>query len=300
MSEQAALGIDIGGTNVRFALLDSKMNLKHPVLIRAASLGTGDLVDNLLDVVDEYAAEHNVNLVGTGVGIPGIVRQDGTVLSCPNIGGLEGVRLGDLITARLGVPTFVGKDTNFLLYGEYQELKQAGYGNVLGFYIGTGFGAAFIIDGQLLLGSRGFAGELGHIPLIGKDGLCGCGNRGCLEVYGAGRALTEYARRENQDVAEFFSSAQNGKAVKEFIQYVAVGVATAVNIFDPQCIVLGGGVLAMVDFPLEELQSTIRSMLRSDEQRHDLVMVQSNAGVFGGCLGAGAYCWSQLGSNKGI
>ena len=130
--------------------------------------------------------------------------------------------------AKFGVPVYVQKDVNFILYGEYRALSTGPAAACLGF-MGTGLGFASVIRGRLVAGARGFAGELGHIPVMGKDDPCACGNNGCLELYAAGRRITELTDQAQTNVADFFVNPTHAADVQEWLDNLTIGMVTAIT-----------------------------------------------------------------------
>lgn len=289
------LGVDIGGTNIRLALVTATGELRNPMAIKVAELGAAAPLDRLVSIITDYAAEHAVpgELRAIGIGIPGIVNRDGRIISCPNITFLEDSNLKELLSRKLQIPVFLEKDVNFILYGEYRSLQLREFQNLIGFYVGTGFGCSLIINGDIYCGSRGFAGELGHIPLKNHTGTCNCGNEGCLELYGAGRALVDISQRLQIPVGDFFAKAPLEEQ-RAFLDYLRVGMLSTINVFDPEAIIIGGGVVQMEGFPWDELEKMIREGVRSELIRNELQIVPSQGETFGGCLGAAYYCFDRL------
>jgi allose kinase len=166
---------------------------------------------------------------------------------------------------------------------------------VVGCFIGTGFGCSIIINGKLYKGTRGFAGELGHIHLKGKKKHCNCGSKGCLELYAAGNTIEILAKKRNVSIKDFFLKIdKESLEIRELLDNIAIGISTIVNLLDPELIVIGGGVVNMANFPLDALKKRIYKYLRSDILVGEVKIIKSNIGKFGGCLGAGIYYYSKL------
>lgn len=294
--DDVVLGIDIGGTNVRLALVDRLGSTKVTEAFAIKSLTEEKTLDNLVSRISTFVQDNKENqtLLAVGIGVPGIVNNSGRIISCPNLGFLENSDLMEILSVQLNVPVFLEKDVNFILYGEYYTQHLEKHKNLIGFYIGTGFGCSLMINGDIYRGEHGFAGELGHIPLINHTCSCNCGNEGCLELYGAGRSLVERSVAKNVALEDFFTDSRSKHEAANFIEYSAVGILSAINTFDPGLVILGGGVVQMADFPWELLVARIRRGLRADEMREQLEIIPSEAEVFGGCIGAAFYCFDQI------
>ena len=288
---ESVLGIDIGGTNIRLAQVDRELKVLRSLQVKVEEAQEG-LVSFLAGAVQEFIDGGEVPVGAIGIGLPGIVSGSGEILSCPNLDpALTGVNLREILVNRFGIPVHIQKDVNFILYSESGALKQQD--SAIGFYIGTGLGFAMMIKGQLITGERGFAGELGHIPLKGKSGLCGCGNTGCLELYAAGRAIAEITAQAGSDVADFFLNPAHVQDVDEWLENLTLGMVTAITILDPSLVIVGGGVANMEGFPFEKLEQEVRSRLRHPLVAKQLVVQRSTAGPLGGCLGAAMYCFDN-------
>ncbi len=294
------LGVDIGGTNIRLALINDKYKIINPCMInmrekKELKSNTPELV---IDIITNYLEKQKQVITAIGIGIPGIIKNDRQIISCPNMPDLEDSNLYDRLRKIFGVPVFLEKDVNMIILADYFRLKNK-HGNVIGFYIGTGFGCSMILNGSLFLGSRGFAGELGHIPLKGKNDKCGCGLRGCLEIYAGGKRLEILAADKNVDINDIFVEIGiNDREIKEYIDSIIIGISSVVNIIDPDAIILGGGVIKIKGFPLEFLIEEIKKHLRTKMVVEELEIITTDPGKFCGCLGAGIHCFNRIEEKK--
>jgi glucokinase len=258
---EAALGIDVGGTNVRAAVIDVATGL-----VLAARRGplAGRTPDQVVRAAVRAALEAveaaGVRPVAAGAGFAGQIEgESGRVLSAPNLGWRD-VALGDLLAAALGVPVRVVNDLNAAAWGEYRHGAARGARSALVVFAGTGVGAGVVLDGRLLSGARGVAGEIGHVKVEPPPGepvrSCGCGARGCLEAYAGGagisarlagaRAEGKAAGLSSPDDVERAALAGDPWA-SAFWESTAArlgrAVADAVTLLDPGTLVLGGGLL---------------------------------------------------------
>jgi len=194
------VGIDLGGTGLRIGVVAEDGSVEglqsvthggfpHPM----------DAVDRLARMVEEAAAQGGpIDAVGLGVAA-WVERDSGFITRAPNLGWID-VPFGELLRRRLKLPVVVHNDLKAIAWGEYRVGAGVGARTLLVVFVGTGVGAAVIAEGNLLVGARGFGGEIGHIKVGPDDGpLCGCGRRGCLEAYVGGHALSLKAR---QSIAE--------------------------------------------------------------------------------------------------
>ncbi|MDR2530482.1 MAG: ROK family protein [Oscillospiraceae bacterium] len=236
------IGVDVGGTHIR---IGTRTHIKEFDTPGA----------DIPALIAEFMREHGGDAVG--VGIPGTLDRDcRVVLNTPNIPALSGCKLADEIERAAGVPCFLENDTIMLMTGDLNRLEISPDGVILGVYIGTGLGSCVLIDGAPYCGVNGFGSELGHIPLYGKSRKCGCGNFGCAEAYVSGSYL-QALRAEKYPATSIVDLFTVMDELDEYADALAVTVATAVQLFDPRVILIGGGVAAMRGFPLDKFKALL-------------------------------------------
>ncbi|AZO93756.1 allose kinase [Halocella sp. SP3-1] len=292
MTEKVVLGIDIGGTNLRLALVDNNYKTHDMFITNIADYKNKNFKKWLINTINDYIENSSKEVAAIGVGVPGIVDRD-QIISCPNITELENSKLKETLYNQFNIPIVIEKDVNLIMLAEQKLLNRTAQ-NIVGFFIGTGFGCSIIINGRLYKGFRGFAGELGHIPLKGKSKPCNCGSKGCLEMYAAGKALEKIASNNNITIENFFIDMKGKSEVEEFLDNLAIGIVTSVNLLDPELIIIDGGVIRMKGFPLKYLKELIKQRLRSNIMIDNLEIIDSNIGKYGGCLGAGVYFFDYI------
>jgi len=292
------IGIDIGGTNFRIGYVDHDNELHHFEHKSITFITNGDVVANLASAIHDYTQRYDLtNRVDhITVGLPSIVSKDKSyVYSTPNLPSLNELDLGNLLRDAVGIPVYIDRDVNFLLYNDIHRLKADPNRDqtILGFYYGTGLGNAVYIQGRSYQGSNGAAGELGHIPFPGVEGLCGCGNYGCAELLCSGKRLQELANLiPGAAIGTIFEEHREHPLLLEYIRNLAMPIATEANILDPDTIILGGGVLFMKDFPKEELVAEIKKHLRKPFPYGTVKFVYAEHTQQSGVLG-GAYLIKQ-------
>lgn len=193
------VGIDLGGTGLRIGVVAEDGSVAGlQSLTHGGFSHPMDAVERLARMVEDAAAGGPIDAVGVGVAA-WVERDTGFVARAPNLGWID-VPFGELMRRRLKLPVVVHNDLKAIAWGEYRFGAGVGARTLLVIFVGTGVGAAVIAEGNLLVGARGFGGEIGHIKVGPDDGpLCGCGRRGCLEAYVGGHALALKAR---QSIAE--------------------------------------------------------------------------------------------------
>ena len=260
--------IDIGGTWTRVGHLNE--GDRPGPMARASSDGlrSADPVGFLVDQVRRHAAEHDVTPSTLVVGVPFTPDPDlETALSSPNIRELEGVALRRRLEDAFGVPVLLERDINLLTMGEWAQGAARGAVATFGMFVGTGVGACYLEGGVPFRGSTGSAVELGHVPIRGEGRRCVCGNLDCLEAYACGHVLHDLAQRHGWSVARLFAGVDDApselrSALHEFVRDLAFALATAVNLFQPEVALVGGGVPAMEGFPRDRFADVFYAHLR--------------------------------------
>ena len=302
MKQNYFIGIDIGGTNIRIGLVDNKGKLLHFEMESSISILNDKPVENLCEFIKIFTKKNVTyeTILGVVIGFPSTVDKDRKVLlSTPNIPGLNQLDIVEKLEKKINLPVYIDRDVNLLLQHDILVNKFGKKGIILGFYIGTGFGNAIQIDGKLLIGSNGSAGELGHIPLINDKTPCQCGNKGCIEAYASGKRL-QYIRDEyfpDTNLGEMFQDHSKNPIIQEYIEYLSIPIAIEINIFDPDYIILGGGVLQMKGFPYDDLKAHIYKHVRKPYPAENLRYYYSYSDQTNGVIGAGIYGFKQREEN---
>lgn len=256
-------GIDIGGTKVKFILRSHGATTYESVLpftARSSNEFSDLLLRGISGLRASVAAQGTV-IAATGVGCAGMVDQKRGILPfSPNMPGVHDIAIGEIVSHATGAPTFVENDANCALFAEWVDGVAVGRRDVIMFAVGTGVGGAVVADNHLYVGRHGFAGEVGHMPMVQHGLLCGCGRYGCLETIASGTGIERYVKsalargvpssmtvedaRSARRIADF-AHAGDRLAVRAFRRaafYLGCAAATMINTLDPDMIVLGGGV----------------------------------------------------------
>ena len=287
MFEKYRIGVDVGGTNVKIALVDKKGEIKFPKTVPTrAEMGyeytIGNIQQSIKDLISEAGIEKNA-LEGTGFGFPGQIDCDkGIVRLAPNIPGWVNVPISEIMQKEFNVPVKVDNDVRCAALAELNYGAGVGCKNLICITVGTGIGSGLIINGKIVRGASNAAGEIGHIKLEMHDGLlCGCGDRGCLEAYASGPSIVAMAKEyvmggksaKFREIAGSIDAitpaivaqaANEGDAVAKKIfeimgEYIGIGLTSVVNLLNPEKIVIGGGVADAGDILLEPLRKTLKS-----------------------------------------
>lgn len=311
--KQLNIGIDIGGTNIRFALVDAKGAILHRS--RASSSidgGRAKFCARLLAGINEmrsFADSGGTGIAAIGVGVPGLIGRDGVIHSSVNMRPLEGLNLSAFLQEQAGLPAVCGNDANLIALGEHVYGAGRQYASLMAITIGTGLGSGLILNNTLWTGAGGFAAEFGHVTVDPEGAPCPCGNRGCLERYVSAGALVRYAREllppelvedlgnslDAQKVADlaFQGKAGAAAAFARMGRWLGVALASLINTLNLEAIIIGGGVSASFDLLLPELIDEIAQ--RSFTQiSGGCAIVQSELGDDAGLLGGAALAAARL------
>ncbi|MEZ5240091.1 MAG: ROK family protein [Microthrixaceae bacterium] len=251
-----ATGIDIGGTKT-LAVLVGRTGGGPPELLGSVSVPSGVSrgAEAVLGSVREavLGLERSTGALGArvGVGVAGYLDLDGTMVRSPNVGCLEGLDVVRSVSEVLGVDVLVENDANCVALAGLATSTED-HRDLVALTFGTGIGGGVVVDGRLLRGANGFAGEPGHMVVCAGGIECVCGQRGCWERYASGSALAAMAAPEFTSAEELVSAAREGRAgavevVVEFCRWLALGIGNVVNLLDPEVVLIGGGLASALD-----------------------------------------------------
>jgi glucokinase len=316
-----SFGIDIGGTKVLGVALDPADRIVAEA--RASTprgtgrIDAGDVADAVAAVVGELGAGLASSASGTppvGVGAPGMVDRSGHLRFAPNLPEAHGVDWSALLGARLrGHRVVIENDANFAVLAEHRLGAARGFRHVLMVTLGTGIGGGIIVDGLVQVGSAGFAGEIGHMVVDPSGPPCPCGRSGCWERYASGAGLgvrareaalagrlsqvvkiaggdPESVRGEDVSAAAASGDPEARRVIEEVGWWLGFGLANLACVLDPECFVLGGGLVHAGDPLLDSARAAFGSLVEGGAHRPLAVIVPAafdeRAGAVGAALAA--------------
>ena len=311
-STPLAIGIDIGGTKVAGGIVDGA-----GTVVRRARRDTPErskspkiVEDTIVSVLEELLAQEG-EVSAIGIGAAGFVDADrSTVVFAPHL-SWRNEPLREALSQRIGLPIFVDNDANAAIWGEYRFGAGKGESHLVMVNLGTGIGGGIVLDGQVVRGRFGIAGEFGHMRMV-PDGIrCECGNRGCWEQYASGNALVREARalmdNNSPMITPLFAEICGGPDVltgpvvteaakagdrlarellAEIGRWLGIGIADLAAALDPGMFVIGGGVSAAGDLLLEPARETFRRHLTGRGYRPEAKIVAAALGNEAGLIGA--------------
>ena len=299
-------GVDIGGTTVKLGLfnIDGEVLDKWEITTRKEDGGAYILKD-IAESVDAKMAEKNIDksdVTGVGMGVPGPVKEDGTVMKCVNLGwGM--FNAAEELSGLLGLPVKAGNDANMAALGEYWQGGGKEYKSIIMVTLGTGVGGGIIINGKMMAGVNGAGGEIGHMTVdLDEQDKCNCGKKGCLEQYASATGIVRLANRALQSsdkpsklrdvktisAKEIFDAAKEGDELAESLaeehgKYLGLALANVACVVDPDAFVIGGGVSKAGDILIDITKKYFEEFAfhACRNASFKLATLGNDAGIFG-------------------
>lgn len=304
--EKRCFGVDIGGTTVKmgFFTVDGKVTDKWEIPTRKEENGKYILEDIAKSVKERMQRDTLTleDIAGLGIGVPGPVKEDGTVLKCANLGwGVFNV--ADTVRELTGIENVkVGNDANVAALGEMWQGGGKGYNNLVMVTLGTGVGGGVILGGKILTGSNGAGGEIGHIRVNYEEkDVCGCGKTGCLEQYASATGVVRLAKKalekkekkttlvaDDLSAKAVFDAAKAGDElamdiVEKFGFYLGMALAHISQVIDPEVFVIGGGVARAGQIIIDEVSKNYEEnvMFALKNKAFKMAELGNDAGIYG-------------------
>jgi glucokinase len=300
MERKYIIGVDLGGTNLKVALLDQAYNIKDKEILSTRSfMEKDDLILGIVYSVNRFIKYNNLDkmqIAGVGLGLPGPVDAKGGIVHFfPNIPGWREVKMRDILKKELGLPVLIDNDAKLMALAEYKLGAAKGFYNVLCMTLGTGIGGGLIINGKLYRGFNNAAGEVGHLPINEKGAYCNCGSVGCLEAYVGNRRIINQAKkafRRKITLEELSSLAAKGNRMAVGVwrkagEHLGFALAGVVNLLNLDAIIIGGGV-ANAGAPLfDSVKETLQVQAMSVQSKRVKVLkakLGNDAGLIGAAI----------------
>lgn len=288
MKKEYFISVEIGGTNLRYAIIDNRLNIIYFNKIKTRELSESKNKTEYLskNIIDFLMKDYKIKALTFAIASL-MDKERTTLFSSPMIKGFENIDLKKSLEDAYNIKVVLERDVNALLLYDIKKNNLLGKGIVAGVYLGTGLGNAIAIDGKIYIGQNGAASELGHIPVLGFNKKCGCGKTGCIELLTSGKTLSRIAKKLKCDSIEnIFRDHKNSRDIKNFIRCFALAVAAEISILDPIAVIVGGGVVLMKDFPKKYFEDEVRKNLRTPSPRKDMNILYSGGEDHAGVVGA--------------
>lgn len=301
-----AFGVDVGGTSVKMGLFDETGTIldKWEIPTRRENKGASILPDvarSLLEKMTEKGIQEK-DLVGIGVGAPGPVDDEGTLVNGAVNIGWEPFNIPQAVRAYINVPVKATNDANAAAYGEMWKGGGKGFNSIVAVTLGTGVGGGIIINGELLAGATGAGGEIGHMHMVDDETeACGCGNKGCMEQYASATGIARLARRRLEKDDEpsvlregkvsaktVFDGVKAGDKVaveiaEEFGEYLGKGLAMIASVLNPEAFIISGGVSKAGEILFSFIEPPFRKYVfrHCGNAKFVLATLGNDAGIYG-------------------
>jgi glucokinase len=314
------LGIDLGGTKTLAAVIDLTNGQvissarKRTRAERGQAFVSQRTIELATMAIESAKLQDGAELVAIGVGAAGqIDRKAGTILDAPNL-GVRDMPLGSILSKQFGKPVFVGNDVEVAAMGESLFGSGRQYDNFVCVFVGTGIGSGIVQKGHMYTGMTGTAGEVGHMTIQADGRICGCGSRGCLEAYASRTAMTkailaeihhgrqsvlaDEAQRQLKEGDSIIRSGILANAIQQkdelvidvvtdAANYLGYGLASIMNFYNPDAIILGGGVIEAIDLLFETAVHRARITALSGPAKKTAI-IRTKLGDFSGVVGGAA------------
>jgi glucokinase len=317
MPSRRVIGVDMGGTKLLAGAVDGRLGVHHRVQRTLFGLDQPTLLDTVQEAVQEVQRNAGADVSGVGFGIPALIDPASGRSVFSNHLPLADVMFADVMAERLGLPVFVDNDANLAILAEHRAGAARGCQEAVLLTLGTGIGGGLILGGRLYRGARGAGAELGHMVVEMDGPRCGgnCPSRGCIEALASGTALVREAKRmaREQPSSGLARALADGRelagplvtelahdgdgAAVEVLRLIGsrlgVAIASLVNIFNPEVVVIGGGVIGAGELLLGPARAQVAS--RAMPPNRDLVRIEAASfGVEAGMVGAAALALEAL------
>ncbi len=312
MEKKYCVGIDLGGTFIKGGIVreDGKIMLSDKVPT-GKDVGAEGVAQNIASLAKDLIARAGLNnddVVGIGIGAPGMIDSKSGVVIYWNNMRWRNFAIGSVVEGLTGLPVKIANDANVAALGEVKFGAARKYENAIMITLGTGVGGGIVVDGKLVEGNQGAGAELGHSVIVAGGKQCTCGRKGCLEAYASATALIRDTKEmmethkdskmwavgalENVDGKTAFDYYETDeyakKVVDSYIAHLGCGLTNFANIFRPDVIILGGGVCAQGESLVKPLQEIVNEEIFAGKMGPQVPVLIAELGNSAGLLGAAA------------
>ena len=265
MHNKLTLGIDLGGTQLRAAVIDAHGKiLKRAAVSTDVAGGPNAIIPQMVKLSTEVSADHKTHIIGAGVSSPGpLDLENGCTSDLPTLPGWLDFPLRETLSHKLNMPVVLENDGIAAANGEWKFGAGRGLNNIVYVTVSTGIGGGIVVDGHLMRGRRGMAGHVGHMMINPNGPICGCGGRGCIEGLAAGPAFSANARKAGfVDGKHAVEAARNGdpkamELVEKEAEWLGYGFASLLHLYSPDVLIVGGGMSNALDMMMSGIRNQI-------------------------------------------
>ncbi|RAN89079.1 glucokinase [Bacillus sp. SRB_28] len=291
---------DIGGTFIKYAIIDERGGIYEKGKIETPVKNQKvEILHHICEIIREL--EKNYDIYSVGISSCGLIDSErGEVIFSANIPGYSGTKIVDYIYKATGYTAVIENDVRSACIGERWKGAGAEKENIILLTLGTGIGSGIIIDGKMLQGANGLAGEVGHMTIVHNGEECGCGGKGCYERYASTSALIRQYKKASLSQGieidkitgeEIIDRINNGEQLakyvyEQFLQYVVTGLVNITHMFNPELIIIGGGIAEQGEIFLRQIQERFQQAIMDIYQKKThivLAALHNDAGLYGAC-----------------
>lgn len=303
------IGVDLGGTAIKYGICKSDGTiLKEFISDTERNASADSILQKISESIKDalrYANEERIDVAAVGLGTPGLVDINTGYLmgNAPNFKYWRNVPVKERLESGLTIPVFVDNDANAMAYGEFCYGAGKDFSDLVCITLGTGIGGGIIINGELFRGSKYAGAELGHMSIHYNGKKCRCGGIGCWELYASATAMIENYLSRNPSVKsisprEIFKQCKDGNVIavqvaKDEVKLTGAGLASLVNIFNPQRIIIGGGLSEAGQWFIDQIAKAVERRAVKDSFK-SVEIVAAHLGNQAGWLGAAALARQQF------
>jgi glucokinase len=308
-SSKYAVGVDLGGTNIKIGIVSDRGKLVKSISIKTeAEYGPKKVIENILSGIEEILKKNKLKIQGIGIGCPGVVStKKGIVENAPNLPGWKNIKLGSIVKKEYGYDVHVENDANAAAIGELIFGAGKKYSSFVMVTLGTGVGGGIVFNNKIFRGEFGAAGEIGHISIDVNGPKCNCGSTGCIEAYAGNQYLKEIVRKELPDYPKsklwslidgdlmkvspriIQSASEQGDEYSKFIinrmgKQLGTALASLSNLLDISTFIIGGGVAGFGKTLFDSTRTTIAQRVLTPHRSRVLVIpakLKNEAGIKG-------------------
>jgi len=311
MNQLNAIGIDVGGSSIKCGVVNVHGEILYSTTLSLKNVNThGAVIGYMTEAIKDCTKRYENSILGVGVGFPGIIENNIVIAGGINLPGFVNVELGNILKLVTRKNIVIDNDANLMGLGEVTYGAAKGYSDAVFITVGTGIGGAVLIDFKLYGGYKNRGAELGHIIVNHQGAACACGARGCLEAYASVSAMVNHYQSICADAPEHVDAKyivsrymlREGDAIEvmeRHFDYMATGIVSFINLFNPQRIIIGGGISESGSFYIREIEKRVLA-LAIPTNPGSAQIVAASLGNRAGLLGCAANVFQKYGTVKNI
>jgi len=272
MNQLNAIGIDVGGSSIKCGVVNAHGEILYTTTVSLKNVKTHSaVIGHMTEVINDCTKRYADTILGVGVGFPGIIEDNIVIAGGINLPGFRNVELGNILKLITRKNIIIDNDANLMGLGELTYGAAKDCSDAVFITVGTGIGGAVLIDGKLYGGFKNRGTELGHIIVNHKGKACACGARGCLEAYASVTAMVNHYQAISKDAPDHVDAkyivsrymlreSEAMEVMESHFDYMATGIVSFINLFNPQKVIIGGGISESGSFYTKEIEKRVLAL----------------------------------------